>query len=392
MSQPRKTHLATATAAGKIVSRNAFTPRRTLSGWELVVPRGVVSLPDHWVSEGCLTLGAVLKLRADGFLAPNVNRSMPVTITPVTSCNLRCPYCFQNKINPKSAEVDRAIASKVMKPRTLDAVENFVHDRMDLLGLAKIQLLLFGGEPLLHPALCAEIASRFSTELHGRVGLVTNGSLLSTSAVETLSAAAEWSVQISIDGAKKDHDTMRSRRNRGTYEDIVSNMARAQELTEWSWHLRINCTLDNVVSLPVLLNDLAQRVDVCQTDIDFAPVEDLGVGFSVHGFTNEALRKLTEAVEYANQLGFGLSPAASSVCGYCENGDKHGVVVGPDGTLFSCWDDVGYVNRAVGNVSDGYMVLSNSAEWHKCGHAAESDLSSVGMVLDKARGGLARKS
>jgi uncharacterized protein len=372
-------------AANGVVQLSGLAPRRTASGWELVVARGILSLPDHWVRQGSLTLGAVLKLRADGLLTPKSNSSLPVTITPVTACNLRCPYCFQNEVNVTSARVERAIASEVMRPQTLDAVERFIRDRMILMGRTGIELLLFGGEPLLRPDLCAEIAGRFSAEQQGPVGLVTNGSLLSTSAVETLSGAAEWDIQISLDGAREDHDLLRSRRNRGTYEDIVENLARAQRVTGWDWHLRINCTSDNVARLTVLLDDLARRIDVDQTNIDFAPVEDLGVGFSTRGFTETSLRQLTEAVEYAHQIGFQLAPPSSLVCGFCGNGKEHGIVVGPDGTLFSCWDDVGYLDRAVGNVADGYAIHPNADRWHKCGYAAEEDMSAVNRILNEAR-------
>lgn len=382
MSTARQASVVGASAADGVVQLAGLTPRRTPTGWKLVVARGVLSLPDHWVRQGRLTLRAVLKLRADGLLTPKTNSSLPVTITPITACNLRCPYCFQNKVNVTSTRVVRAIDSQVMRPRTLDAVEKFIRDRMLLMERTRVELLLFGGEPLLRPDLCAEVVGRFSQEQVGPVGLVTNGALLSPWAVDVLADAAEWNVQISLDGAKEDHDLLRSRRNGGTYEDIVDNLARAQGETRWDWHIRINCTSGNVVRIPFLLDDLASRIDVNQTNIDFSPVEDLGVGFSTSGFTERSLRQLTEAVEYAHKIGFQLAAPSSSACGFCENGNEHGVVVGPDGSLFSCWDDVGYLDRAVGNVRDGYSIQPDSKKWHKCGYAAKEDLRAVHRILN----------
>jgi uncharacterized protein len=112
------------------------------------------------------------------------------------NCNLRCKYCFQEKIpDPKQ---ERKATKEV-----IDALAQYCSEQ-------KIEHVeLFGGEPLLYKDLfryCVVKLKKTSSDIH--VGLVTNGTLIDKKTLELIKKQ-NISILLSLDGNKETHDSMR---------------------------------------------------------------------------------------------------------------------------------------------------------------------------------------
>lgn len=136
-----------------------------------------------------------------------------ISIKVTNRCNLRCPMCMQwgnqgthrkFSIIEQKQEIDvdlfRGLVSKAYKSKPL--------------------VLLSGGEPLLHTRFEDLISALKIAKLP--TSLQTNGVLLTKKADVIRSLGDRCYLLISIDGAEREHDSIRGK---GTYQSIMSGLA-----------------------------------------------------------------------------------------------------------------------------------------------------------------------
>ena len=158
---------------------------------------------------------------------PDVLPPMPfplatVVLNVTNKCNLACTYCYEfgeDRIVPDGpARAPRMSAETARKS-------------IDLLfegagGRPEVNVTFFGGETLLNFETIRETvlyAEQRALETHRRVSfaLTTNATLLTDEIVAFL-AQHEFGLNVSIDGAKADHDRHRTfQSGRGSYDAIV---------------------------------------------------------------------------------------------------------------------------------------------------------------------------
>lgn len=127
------------------------------------------------------------------------------------ACNLRCAHCYQEEYK-----------SHMPRAELFSALDSFG----DLLRGRDVepQINLTGGEPLLHPDfydLCGEIRRRGY-----RLGVLTNGTLIDREAAEKLAALHPVFVQISLDGTRRIHDSIRGK---GAFDRALNGVDRLKE-------------------------------------------------------------------------------------------------------------------------------------------------------------------
>lgn len=142
--------------------------------------------------------------------------SLKLSIT--TACNLNCQYCFVDK---NSRYLNLKTAYK--------AIDFFLFSK----GEEKI-LILYGGEPLLHPLLKKIIiyTEKRSKNLRKKIiiALPTNGLLLNKNILHFLKNH-NVRLSISIDGAKESHNLNKTFPNgKGSFEVIAKNAFLAREI------------------------------------------------------------------------------------------------------------------------------------------------------------------
>jgi uncharacterized protein len=317
-------------------------------------------------------LGDIQLWRDMGFLVPrNLNETkmlktafeksryraqLYLTIAPTLLCNCACDYCYQDK-NPIT-----------MQPPVYDAIRELI---ISSHGLAQreIPVAWYGGEPFL----CLEDIAGFTREAalqigHGKLHytFVTNGTLFNATALESIRKhAIIKSFQVSLDGPRDYHDTLRIYRNgEGTYDDIIANLPNLAKFGHIV--LRVNVDTHNQGVMDELFADLKAKlppdlkptiyfanIQRCNANVRSDPERYIGpVRFietklklsrlaAKHGFRVENLPRCSMGCTYSTQNAF---------------------VIDPLGNCYKCWDFIGNPAFIIGNVQN-FADIYQDAEY-----------------------------
>lgn len=74
----------------------------------------------------------------------------------------------------------------------------------------------------------------------------------------------------------------------------------------------------------------------------------------------ETIEKLTKKIKSVLPLGCKYKPSNYGVCGAIS---LNSFVIGPDGALYKCWNDIGYSERSIGNLEKGIKLTNKFVEW-----------------------------
>ncbi len=181
-------------------------------------------------------------------------RILELTILPTEQCNFRCVYCYENFVPGR------------MKRETIDSIKTLLEKRAP--GLDHLRIGWFGGEPLLAKDVIIEIASYAIslTKKYPHVffdsGMSTNGYLLTCDNVEQLVSNGVTDFQVSLDGPKSYHDSVRVRRDgKGTFEKIWSNLnALKNSSLDFKINLRVHFSKDNIDIVDDLIDELKVKL------------------------------------------------------------------------------------------------------------------------------------
>lgn len=180
-------------------------------------------------------LEAVSKKRENPLFA-SCNASSPLVVFNLTrSCNLECRHCY---LESKNVVYENELSTLQIKKV------------IDSLAEIDIPVLLFsGGEPLVHKDILPLIEYAKSKKI--RVGLSTNGTLISKTMAKNLARSGIDYVGVSIDGRKSLHDEFR--KIKGSYDLAMKGIINAQE-AGLKTGLRFTISKANVSELPAVLD------------------------------------------------------------------------------------------------------------------------------------------
>lgn len=349
----------------------------------------VALLPDGAVSDGeALAPDVESQLRQAGFFGSTPAPSTYyMTVLTSTSCNLGCAYCFQNvAAAPAGTHRPPRIPHRALGEETIESVVRFASTQMAAIGAGGLDILLFGGEPLLNHHGCIWLLERASSIGLIHAEIVTNGVLLTAERGQELERAGLRRVQITFDGDRDDHDGIRvTRRGGATFDRILENMVAVSETTSLPWSIRVNVSERTAGGVASLITRLADHVDPSRCTINFALIEDVGLGYTNEwGPNNETAAQFAAWSVLALDAGFEV-PFYGRVaeCNYCsKKRGAAGAVINADGTLYSCWESVGKAGWEVGDVADGYLADDAvlDARWVSCDY----DTADRDRVAEKA--------
>lgn len=268
--------------------------------------------------------------------------TLMLTIAPTRACNFACPYCYEENRT-----------ASLMTEETEDAVVEFIkkHKAVNRLGL-----VWYGGEPL--------IAFDKIRKLNAKIDalgkpyssfIVTNGYFLSDEVIRELEPLKINRVQITLDGNKKTHDSRRHLIGGGaTYDKIVSNID-CLMASSWTGYLQIRVNVDP--------SNRGQFADVYRFIQGRYP-EQFGKRMTVYpGFVHteephpdtncffDSMAKGQFLADLYREYGINaLSVYPSMTMGSCTMTKRNAYVIGPDGELYKCWNDIGIPELVIGNV------------------------------------------
>lgn len=312
--------------------------------------------------------------------------SLGLTVVTSLGCNFACSYCFEDK------------QPSLLRPDVADAIVRLVDDTPDPLG--DVHVTWMGGEPLLGREQLFALSDRLIARCDGRgaryrAGIITNGWHLDGETAARLADHHVRRAQVTLDGPAGVHDRYRPHVNGGsTFERIVDNLAEAAD--HLAIAVRMNVDRGNLGHAEALLQELrdrglAGRVTVsaarmtgvvanpsapiatyagsCFASMDFADVE-LAFG------------------ELAGRYGFRIASLPKPVATPCTAVRASEIVVGSEGELWKCWDDIGNPAEAIGTIFDYTDVNDRLAPWLAYDPFSDLDCSQC-IALPGCMGGCA---
>lgn len=266
--------------------------------------------------------------------------SLSLTIAITRACNFDCSYCFEGNRTgrPMGEEVEKKLMRFIRSHRA-----------------GRLNIIWYGGEPLMAFDRILSINSQLK-EL-GKpytAAMITNGYLLTDEKVAQLNDLKISTLQITLDGCRETHNGRRYLKNGGaTYDTILSNVERVMASDfKGIVNIRVNVDTRNEDEFIQVYQEIQSRFP-----------KDYGKRIWVYpGFVKGDdhpqsscffdsrergvfLAKMYEKYNIAPLHIFPTAPNAG-----CTLTKRNAFVVGPDGELYKCWDDVGLPHKIVGTL------------------------------------------
>lgn len=291
------------------------------------------------------------------------NKGLVLTINPTLSCNFACPYCFE-KGHPNvymSEEVENKIIQFIRKQSEAQS----------------INVTWFGGEPLLAFDRIVSLTRKMQAlGLEYKAGIITNGYLFSEKIISLLPSLAISSIQITLDGLAPLHDSRRCLKSgKPTFEKILQNIDLLQKsCPDINVKIRVNVDKTNIEDF-LNLYRLLKGKHYPNLSMNLAFVKDITgckkcASFYDSGEQAQIAKKFLQKYGLDFSMVFPLSDRYE-----CAIRNKNSIVIGPEGEIYKCWNDVGDKDKVVGDI-DGkitnealllrYLLAADPFEDPKC--------------------------
>jgi uncharacterized protein len=175
-----------------------------------------------------------------------------LVINPTMNCNFKCWYCYESHIKDSKMSLE-----------TIESIQK--HLEIVIANNPQIKRLFiswFGGEPMLfYDQVIIPILKRTKQltdqhDIYFSSNFTTNGFLIKESMIEDFKLYNIFDFQITLDGNKELHDTVRYvTKNRGSYDEIISNIKLLCN-NQMEATMRINYTKTNLPGIEDILEDI----------------------------------------------------------------------------------------------------------------------------------------
>lgn len=250
-----------------------------------------------------------------------------ITINPTLACNMSCWYCYESHKNMPAMSAD-------VKQSVLLLIDKLLADNK----LKKLNLSFFGGEPLLYfDKVVVDIINHAKMQCKAfdaklSIHFTTNAYLLTDNVLKHLEGL-DVSFQITLDGGKQVHDSVRKTKGgEPTYARIVEHIH--QTLSRgFSVGVRFNYTAKSIPSFIDVVKDFSHLPQEQKQLVNFT--------FQRVWQDNEGdARQVEQQVEHIErafeQAGLFVNNAKSYIVPYCYADGVNTAVVNYNGDLFKC--------------------------------------------------------
>lgn len=292
--------------------------------------RDVLFSQKHLVEDDADELSIVRNRKLAGIRDGN---RLDVILMPTLDCNMACVYCYESHARSR------------MTDQTENALGLWLQQEMPR---HKVTLLSwFGGEPLMAFNRVLSITQHaVETAARARVGclthMTTNGSLLNPTRSRRLVDAGLRDYQITVDGTRETHDSLRPGRGGvRTYDRVFANivdLVGTDPLVNVS--LRVNFNHVNLRSIPNLLEAFPER---CRPQLRpvFEPIFGARCVSATANLENDEISSaLADYYGLASELGYnvvhGTSDLGPGRLVYCYAERENQVVVSFNGDVYKC--------------------------------------------------------
>lgn len=250
-----------------------------------------------------------------------------ITINPTLACNMSCWYCYESHKNMPAMSAD-------VKQSVLLLIDKLLADNK----LKKLNLSFFGGEPLLYfDKVVVDIINHAKMQCKAfdaklSIHFTTNAYLLTDNVLKQLEGL-DVSFQITIDGGKQVHDSVRKTKGgEPTYARIVEHIH--QTLSRgFSVGVRFNYTAKSIPSFIDVVKDFSHLQQEQKQLVNFTFQR---VWQDNEGDADQVGQQVEHIERAFEQAGLFVNNAKSYIVPYCYADGVNTAVVNYNGDLFKC--------------------------------------------------------
>jgi uncharacterized protein len=272
------------------------------------------------------------------------NNVLNLTIAPTSACNFKCFYCFED-----------GISHKTMDDAKIEQLIDFVVERSKHTQ-NNVGITWYGGEPLLAIKQITKILEGLRAKNINITdnSIITNGYLLNEENFNILKDNNVKFIQITLDGSNSEtHNKRRSCIDgSGSWDKILENLDNILNADyEFQVSIRCNVGKDNQEEYQVLKEYLENRWKN-NKKISIYP----GILKNYQDDDRPDCQYLSD-IESSNFLisqgvkNKNLQYPSYSIGG-CSATQFNAYLIGPEGELYKCWNELGRTDRIVGNISN----------------------------------------
>lgn len=250
-----------------------------------------------------------------------------ITINPTLACNMSCWYCYESHKNMPAMSAD-------VKQSVLLLIDKLLADNK----LKKLNLSFFGGEPLLYfDKVVVDIINHAKMQCKAfdaklSIHFTTNAYLLTDNVLKQLEGL-DVSFQITIDGGKQVHDSVRKTKGgEPTYARIVEHIH--QTLSHgFPVGVRFNYTAKSIPSFIDVVKDFSHLQQEQKQLVNFTFQR---VWQDNEGDADQVGQQVEHIERAFEQAGLFVNNAKSYIVPYCYADGVNTAVVNYNGDLFKC--------------------------------------------------------
>ena len=266
--------------------------------------------------------------------------SLMLTVAITRACNFDCSYCFEGNRTGKPM-------SQEVEDKLIRFIQSFKADQLSIIW--------YGGEPLLAFDRILSIDKRIKAMGKSySASMITNGYLLTEEKIAKLNELNIGYLQITLDGKKETHDGRRYLKNGApSYDVILGNLDKVLATDfKGSIHIRVNVDGRNEDEFADVYHmiqeryakDFGRRIVVYPGFVKGDDHPDCSCFFEPKA-QGEFISKMMREHKIMALPIFPRRDMAG-----CTLTKRNAYVVGPDGELYKCWDDVGLADKVIGHI------------------------------------------
>lgn len=289
----------------------------------------------------------LLKIKHKTYQNRHSQKILNLTINPTLACNFSCTYCFEKEH-----------ANIYMSDKIEDDIISYIKNYKEIQGL---RVTWFGGEPLLNFKGLKSLSTKMlALGYNYSAGIITNGYLLTPDVVSEFPQLNIRTIQVTLDGVRTGHNARRSLKNGApTFDVIVRNIRYiAENIPSITINIRVNIDKTNKDAFIELFEEYNGKYKNLNIYPAFVKDEN---GCDTCTSSLNISERFTFNKDLYNKTGINFNRFINlNGRTECAVRCNTSIVIGPEGELYKCWDDVGDKDMVYGYIANGGYVTNES--------------------------------
>lgn len=278
------------------------------------------------------------------------SQKLTVLLSMTSLCNLSCPYCYQD------CRKDQNIKTFISR-KEIDVIAQFIEES----HAKKVSIIYFGGEPTINQSTLVYAIEKLNAIVGKNVYnmLITNGYEISERLIATIKKIPNFNVQITFDGDRTLHDSLRvTSSGAPTFNIIWNNLSKLVDSIPGHVYVRVNVSKSDFLPYMKLVDELFALYKY-RISISFDAIFD---GQKKKNENNlEDSSRILELYDYISQLGYRSLPPIEFAP--CSANTRNALTVDENLKVYSCPALI--YKKSCGYISEDAKLRICDNEWYE---------------------------